>query len=208
MRVALKTYWIHHWEKGEAVAIEAQPVMDAATYAQGLTWQEYVATVKVNADGFHRSYESFTLDPGDAEWFRSFVARKGGVVRVAVIAEDWCPDVVRGLPVAVRLAEAAGMDCRIFPRGQHLELMGRYLWRHEYQAIPVMIFLTDGFRELGHWTERPSIAYRQLAELADEVEGLGEEERARVGQERRAAWHGLWQRETVRELRELLYRAM
>ncbi|MCX6021123.1 MAG: thioredoxin family protein [Chloroflexi bacterium] len=183
-------------------------VMNAEKYAEGLTFAQYLATVQVNADAFRQGYGAFTLSGDDADWFRGFVERKGGTVHMAVIAEDWCPDVVRGLPVAVRIAEAAGMAYRIFPRSQHLDLMDRYLWRRAYMAIPVVVFFTDDWRELGHWIERPAFAYRQIAEIADALRELPEHERQEHIRARHASLQTLWTQETVRELRELLSRAM
>lgn len=188
---------------------EVRPIMDAEKFAQGDTWESFMAKIKSNVEQFQRNYDTFTVSPDDAAWFRAFKERKGGDLKMVVIGCDWCPDVVRGLPPAVRLCEAAGIDLRIFIKEEFPELMDQFLWRHEYQSVPVIIFYTGDFKELGHWIERPAIAYKQMAELADELKGLPEDERLKVSRARRTEWQDLWKQEEIRELKEqVLYRVM
>ena len=37
-------------------------------------------------------------------------SRPDGPAKVLILGEDWCPDVFRGMPVVVRMAEAAGLE--------------------------------------------------------------------------------------------------
>jgi hypothetical protein len=123
---------------------------------------------------------------------------------VLALAEDWCPDVFRGLPVMARIAEA-GMELRIFPRDENLDIMSEFLKQGEYQSIPVFVFYTRDQRYLAHWIERPSLANEQMhlvnaifqGKTADEA--LPEYERFQQGE----VWAS-WRRETVREIRDLL----
>ncbi|MBI2887448.1 MAG: thioredoxin family protein [Chloroflexi bacterium] len=177
-------------------------------YAQGLTWSQYVDVIKANKERFQQFYNEFQVKPEDAEYFRKYNAKRGPV-RMVVIGEDWCPDVVRGIPVAVRVAEAGGFDLRIFPRDENMDLMNEYLWRHEFLSIPVISFFDKDWNELGHWIERPALGYKWAADLSDELaqQGLSDEDRARIARERRAGVQQEWMQETVRELREqVLYR--
>src|SRR5581483_10043904 len=103
-------------------------------YAQGLTWADYSSSIKANRERFLKNFEEFHLTADDAAFFRNFNAKRGPI-KVVAIGEDWCPDVVRGLPVAARLAETAGFEFRVFPRDANLDLMNQYLWRHKYMCI-------------------------------------------------------------------------
>ncbi len=188
--------------------VTATTIMDAEKFAQGLTWEQYASSIQANKEGFQRTYDSFTMPEEDAAFFRAYNERKGGGVKMVIIGEDWCPDVVRGLPVAVKIAEASGLEYRIFVRDQNPELRDSFLWRHEYPSIPVVAFFNKDFKELGHWIERPAIAYKQMAELADDLKALSDEERRAESGKRRAEWADSWKKETVRELKELLYRVM
>jgi len=78
-------------------------------------------------------------------------------VKVVVLAEDWCGDVIANLPVLGRLAKESGkLDVRIFLRDQNDDIMQRYLNKGQFKSIPVFVFLDEDFRELGHWIERPA----------------------------------------------------
>lgn len=183
-------------------------VMNVEKFAEGQTWEQYSESIKASKEQFATNYETFSVAADEAAFFTAFNARKGGGVKMVIIGEDWCPDVVRGLPIAVRVAEAGGMECRIFPRDSHPELRDQFLWRHEFQSIPVVVFYNRDFKELGHWIERPAIGYKQAAELTDALAHLSEEERRTEARARRAEWQDAWKVEEVKELRELLYRVM
>ena len=82
-------------------------------------------------------------------------------VHVVAIAEDWCGDVVRHVPVLQRLAEAApALTVRYISREQHLEVFVRFL-TNGGEAIPKLIFLSDRFVECGNWGPMPE-ACREL----------------------------------------------
>ena len=115
---------------------------------------------------------------------------------------------MRGLPVLARLAEAAGLETRIFPRDQNLDIMDEFLKLELYQSIPVAVFYTRDHQYIAHWIERPAAAEREMAEieaairaekpgLADQEFGL--ERRARTGARARD-----WQQATIDELKDLL----
>ena len=185
-------------------------VVTAERFAQGLPWAQYVETIKSNKEQFIKNYQEFKLNPSDLEFFKGYVQRKGGVVNVLCLGEDWCPDVVRGLPIMVRIAEESGMTYKIFPRDTNLDIMEQYLNRRQHQSIPTFVFFNEEFKELGTWIERPAIAYKFMAELEGELSklNLSEEELRAETRRRRLEAQELWKQETVREIRELLYRAI
>lgn len=184
-------------------------VVTPERFAKGLTWEQYAEEIKTNKEQFLKNYEELKLNPEDVEFFKKFVGKKGEV-HVLALGEDWCPDVVRGLPVMAKIAHAAGMDLKVFPRDVNLDVMELYLWRRQHQSIPVFVFFDKEFKELGTWFERPSVAYKFMAELNEQLEGmnLSEEELRAESRKRRQEAQELWKQETVRELKELLYRVI
>jgi hypothetical protein len=180
-------------------------VVTAQRFAAGLTYREYMESVQRNRAKFEYNYSETRLADDDARAFRELASRPDGPARVLALAEDWCPDVFRGLPVIARIAEAAGMELRIFPRDQNLDIMNEFLNRSEHQSIPVFVFYTRDQRYLAHWIERPALANEQMHLLNAIFEGktieeaLPEYERFQQGE----VWAG-WRRETVREIRDLL----
>lgn len=133
-------------------------------WEQGYTWQGYLDTIENNQQRFRRNHEETEIRPEDTAFFRSVKDREGGDLSVLVIGEDWCPDVYFNLPTLVRIAEAAGLPLRIFPRDQHHDLMNRYLKDGEFMSIPVFVFFGKDFREIGHWIERSRRLDRIMSE--------------------------------------------
>lgn len=77
------------------------------------------------------------------------------VVHVVAIAEDWCGDVIRHVPVLERLAQAApNLKTAYISREQHPDVFVRFL-TNGGEAIPKFVFLSDAFVECGHWGPMP-----------------------------------------------------
>lgn len=82
-------------------------------------------------------------------------------VHVVAIAEDWCGDVVRHVPVLQRLADSApNLRVRYIPRALSPDTFARFL-TNGGEAIPKFIFLNDQFVECGNWGPMPE-ACREL----------------------------------------------
>jgi len=136
--------------------------VDRARWDKGITYDEFKAAMTRNQERFAENESRVALDPETVRTFKSLPKP----LRVLVLAEDWCGDVVANLPVLGRLAkEVPTLDARIFYRDQNPDLMERWLNEGKYQSIPVFVFFDENFRELGHWIERPaSVTERRAAE--------------------------------------------
>ena len=182
-----------------------ESVVTAERFAAGLTYQGYRERIQRNQAKFDYNYDETRLVDDDARAFRELASRPDGPARVLALAEDWCPDVFRGLPVMARIAEEAGMELRIFSRDQNLDIMNEFLQQGKHQSIPVFVFYTRNQRHLAHWTERPALANEQM-HLVNAIfqgktaeEALPEYDRFQQGE----VWAN-WRQETVREIRGLL----
>ena len=184
---------------------QQQSVVTPERYASGMTWEKYLGQIKRNRERFEYNYDGTILTDEDVEAFRSLAARDDGPAKVLALGEDWCPDVFRGLPVMARIAEAAGMELRIFPRDDNLDIMKEFLNQGEHQSIPVFVFYTKDHRYIAHWIERPAKANAELGEMQAMFEGKEQEERRAAYREfqQGPVWAS-WRQEMVRELRELL----
>ena len=81
----------------------------------------------------------------------AFLAALPRPVHVVAIAEDWCGDVVRHVPVLRRLAEAGpNLKVRFITRTQWPDVFARFL-TNGGEAIPKFIFLSEAFVECGNW---------------------------------------------------------
>jgi hypothetical protein len=109
-------------------------VVTAARYASGMTFPEYLAYVATpenlaregspigggvrrdQSGALRAAYESLALDETRAAAWRWIVGRPGGPAKILVIAEEWSSDCRRDLPAVARVADATGMELRVFRR--------------------------------------------------------------------------------------------
>jgi hypothetical protein len=194
--------------------------IDRARWDKGISYEAYKAAMTRNQERFEQNEARVVLDPETVKVFKALP--KG--LRVLVLAEDWCGDVVANLPVLGRLAKEVGtLDVRVFYRDQNLDLMERWLNQGKYQSIPVVVLLDESFRELGHWIERPASVTERRAEQRTRifaahpefgspeapVDQLPEDVRARLQaelQKMRDDMVAFANAEVQRELRELVTR--
>lgn len=180
-------------------------VVTPERYAQGLTWEQWMQAIEKNQARFQENYDETVLPPEDVDAIRALVARPDGPAKCLAIGEDWCPDVLRGLPVMAKLARATGMELRIFFRDRNKDIMAEFLNRGEFESIPVFVLYTRDLRYIAHWIERPQKANDEMHLLRAIFEGRSREE-ARdeyIAFQHGPVWAG-WRLETVREIRALL----
>jgi thiol-disulfide isomerase/thioredoxin len=84
-------------------------------------------------------------------------------VHVVAIAEDWCGDVVRHVPVLQAMCDKApNLHVRFIHRDDNLDIFARFL-TNGGEGIPKFIFLSDQFVECGNWGPIPSEARELLS---------------------------------------------
>ena len=128
--------------------------LDAARFAKGLTWKEYMAQMGDTRARTEDNYQKATLTEEERKFFSGI-----GQVRYALmLAENWCGDVHRNSPLIARIAEAMpGCELRVFLRDQNADLRDCFL-NNGYQSIPVVVFFDQDWNEVGRWIERASAA--------------------------------------------------
>ena len=140
--------------------------IDRARFDKGLTYDAYKAQMTRNRERFDENEKRVDLSKEDVAAFRALPRP----VKVVVLAEDWCGDVIANLPVLGRLAKESGkLDVRIFLRDQNDDIMQRYLNKGQFKSIPVLVFFDEDFRELGHWIERPASVTEIRAKRRKEI---------------------------------------
>jgi hypothetical protein len=202
----------------------ATTVVTPARFEQGLTYGDFLATATVNRDKFEQNYSNPVLTAEDRIFFRKASEHSGGPRRLLVIAEPWCGDVYRELPTAVRIAESAGIDLRIFLRDENPDIMDEFLSNNgKSRAIPVFAFYTAETKYIAHFTERSASAHAGMALAMEQA-------RAKLNIPASATFGNLpdparqeflldvisriephtdqWRRDAVREIRQLLSSAL
>src|SRR5437667_12265257 len=123
-------------------------------------------------------YGQASLSAGQAAAIKALAAQPGGPAKVLVISEDWSSDCRRDGPYLARLAEAGGLELRIFTRdgdamlmkglpdpaaGGNTDLVLEYANEkkgQKFATVPVAAFFTKDFVELYRYVEYPAI-YRK-----------------------------------------------
>ena len=144
-------------------------VVTKERFATGMTYKEYIGQIAVNKDRFEENYKNCELSAEDKAFFSKVAKMPNGAAKVMVIGEAWCPDVTRGMPAAARVAEAGGLEMRVFPRDKNLDIQNEFLKEGKYQSIPVVVFFTKDQQELCRWIERPGLADVERAKIEEEV---------------------------------------
>jgi hypothetical protein len=202
----------------------ATTVVTPARFAQGLKYADFLAQAAVNVDKFEQNYKSAPLSEEDLAFFKRAAAQPNGPSKIVAIVEAWCGDVYRETPTIARIAEAAGMELRMFLRDQNPDIMDEFLSNDgKSRAIPVFVFYTAGMQYIAHFTERSAGAHRELTEIVDQVKakmglpkettfGTAPEDRRQEMLREVIAKLGPrsddWRKEAIKEMRQLLSQAL
>ena len=134
---------------------------------------------RVDWSGFLRErHAKARLTNEQAAAIKWLAAQPGGPAKILVLSEDWSSDCRRDVPYLARLAEAGGLELRIFTRdgatmlreglpaptaGGNADLVREYANEKNGQrwaSVPVAVFFTEDFVELYRYIEYPAI-YRK-----------------------------------------------
>ena len=124
-------------------------------------FRAYLDAVRENRDLWQGVYDRARLPANAGAQARAV----RGTWRLLALSEDWCGDAANILPVVARLAEAApGMELRVLPRDENLDLMDAHLTNGKSRSIPVIIVLDADGRERGWWGPRPAALQKWVVE--------------------------------------------
>jgi hypothetical protein len=199
--------------------------MTPERFAKGMTFDEYVTFTgspeNLGREGF--DIRRFSLVRPRVDWsgylrdrhakarlsedqtaaITWLAAQPGGPAKILVLSEDWSSDCRRDVPYLARLAEAGGLELRIFIRdgdamllkglpdptaGGNADLVLDYANEkngQKWASIPVAVFFTKDFVELYRYVEYPAIYHkdRVIGHLRAARAGETEEQsKARGGQ--------------------------
>jgi hypothetical protein len=149
-----------------------------------------------NSAVLRERYARARLSDQQAAAITWLAAQRDGPAKILVISEDWSSDCRRDVPMLARLAEAGGLELRIFnrdgqkilgtrrpdpaayPDGNH-DLMLEFLNAKnggEWASLPVAVFYTKDFRELHRYIEYPAIYHKDHVRGYQQAARAGETE--------------------------------
>jgi len=196
-------------------------VVTPERFAQGMTFDEYVkwtgsaenlareafgsyfadggsigAARRDNSAVFRERYARARLSDQQAAGIKWLAAQPNGPAKILVISEDWSSDCRRDVPMLARLAEAGGLEMRIFnrdgkkilgtrrpdpaayPDANH-DLMLEFLNAKdggEWASLPVAVFHAKDFQELHRYIEYPAIYHKDRIRGFQQAGRSGESE--------------------------------
>src|SRR5262245_23744786 len=202
-------------------AAMARSVVTPERFAKGRTFDEYVkyagspenlareafggyfadsgsmgAPRKENSGILRERHERLRLAPYQVEAIRWLCAQPNGPAKILVISEDWSSDCRRDVPALARLAEAGGLELRIFNRDgakilgtrrpdparapdSNQDLMLSFMNEKDgaaWASIPVAVFYTKDWRELHRYIEYPAVYHKDLIRAHQQAARAGETE--------------------------------
>ena len=177
-------------------------------------------------------YARARLDDHQTAAIKWLAAQPGGPARILVISEDWSSDCRRDVPMLARLAEAGGLEMRVFnrdgskilgtrrpdpakyPDANH-DLMLEFLNAKnggEWASLPVAVIYTRDFRELHRYIEFPAIYHKDLIRGRQQAARPGEtDEQARARSQKEFAalqaspFFDLWASAAIDEILSALH---
>ena len=131
------------------------PIVDwKAIYQSGKQYTEWLqeGDSKENCDKIETNRKEFVLEAK----FRGYLSAIRQKVHVIAIAEDWCGDVIRHVPVLQKVAEnTSNLNVKYITRQDYPDVFIRFL-TNGGEAIPKFIFLNHEFVECGNWGPMPA----------------------------------------------------
>jgi len=149
-----------------------------------------------NSAVFRERYARARLSDPQAAGIKWLAAQPNGPAKILVISEDWSSDCRRDVPMLARLAEAGGLEMRIFnrdgkkilgtrrpdpaayPDANH-DLMLEFLNAKdggEWASLPVAVFYAKDFQELHRYIEYPAIYHKDRIRGFQQAGRSGESE--------------------------------
>jgi Thioredoxin len=187
---------------------------------------------KDNSAVFRERYARARLADYQVSAIKWLAAQPGGPAKILVISEDWSSDCRRDVPTLARLAEAGGLELRIFNRDgkkvlatrrpdpaaapdANYDLMLEFLNKKdgaEWASVPVVAVYTRDFHELCRYIEYPAIYHKdrirshqqaaRAGESADQARDRGMSEFAAM---QASPFFDLWASAGIDEILSALY---
>ncbi|HSB41738.1 MAG TPA: thioredoxin family protein [Methylomirabilota bacterium] len=235
----------------------AQSVVTPERFAKGRTFEEYVtysgsaenlareafgsyfpdggskpAPRRDNSAVFRERYARARLGDQQVAAIKWLAAQPGGPAKILVISEDWSSDCRRDVPWIARLAEAGGLELRIFNRdGKRIlgtrrpdpaaapdanhDIMLEFLNAKdggEWASLPVVVVYTKDLRELHRYIEYPAIyhkdpirAHQQAARGGESAEQARERGMREFAAMQASPFFDVWASAGIDEILSALY---
>ena len=147
--------------------------LTAAKFAQGMTTDQYIASIKVNKEPFRQIHAAAAVPAETLDYFNGL----GQPLNLAVFTADWCGDAMSTTPAILRLADATdNLRLSVFNRDDELDLTNSFLPVHRAGTVPVFVVLDAAMGEVARFVETA----RALVPAIDAMDELAAQAAAQV----------------------------
>ena len=148
--------------------------LTADKFAQGMTTDQYIASIKVNREPFCRIHAGIAIPGKVLDYFNGLTQP----LHLAVFTADWCGDAMSTTPAILRLADACdNIRLSVFNRDEELELTNGFLPEHRAGTVPVFVVLDAEMNEIARFIETA----RALVPAIDAMDEMAAQSAAGTG---------------------------
>ena len=148
--------------------------LTAAKFAQGMTTDQYIASIKVNKEPFRQIHAAAAVPAAVQDYFDGLAQP----LNLAVFTADWCGDAMSTTPAILRLADATdNIRLSVFNRDDELELTNSFLPAHRAGTVPVFVVLDAAMGEVARFIETA----RALVPSIDAMDEMAAQAAAQAG---------------------------
>ena len=235
----------------------AKSVVTPERFAKGMTFDEYVkyagssenlareafgsyfpdggasgAPRKDNSGVLRDRYAKARLTDAQSAAIKWLVTQHDAPAKILVISEEWSSDCRRDVPMLARLAEAGGLELRIFNRDgkkvlgtrrpdpavapdANYDMMLEFMNKKngaEWASLPVVVIYTKDLRELHRYIEFPAIYHKDYIRshmwaprAGETAEQAKERDRREFLELQRSPFFDVWASAGIDEILAALY---
>ncbi|MFC4618233.1 thioredoxin family protein [Camelliibacillus cellulosilyticus] len=129
---------------------------------KGITSEAFIDQMKKNQEQFLAYYNGFSWLDEDKNFFKNVKDNKN--LRCAIIAADWCGDVVHNVPVVLRIMETANISTEMFILEENEDLINNFLL-YGGRSIPVVLLTDENGDVIHRWGPRPDYIQEPMAQF-------------------------------------------
>jgi thiol-disulfide isomerase/thioredoxin len=125
--------------------------------------RKYVSESSKAKEAFDKRHTEYRLNSSAVEELK----RKAGAYLVVAFSAEWCPDCVRNVPVLDLIAEATGLEVRVFGHIMRDSKSNRRRWavppsppevdEFNVEKIPLIVVLRRDGEKAGEIVENPTL---------------------------------------------------
>jgi hypothetical protein len=140
--------------------LEMKNMAENAEWDTAITYKDFLKKARENVELMKARYNGLQLNEHDLETLGSIQNE----IRILVIGTDRCSDSAGSIPILARIETASPkVELRILDSDANAQYHQQFKVNGK-RKTPVVLFMSEGHKELCRWVERPNAAYKVINE--------------------------------------------